>query len=164
MDDPHLHKVVTGLVGKQLAAGDALRFRVTSDSMAPLIRAGDAVIVERAALQACQIGDVVVIQRERDYLTHRLVHKSGEGWQTKGDNTPLPDPPIPPEAIVGRVTRIQRGARTLNLHSARQRKIARLLAKLSALEWRAFQLSRWLRLPVRAAVKVVQQIALLAGE
>ena len=155
----HLHQAITGLVEDHLTNGETIRFRVTSNSMAPLIQRGDTIFVENVPPVAYRIGDVLVIRRERDYLTHRLIHKAEAEWLTKGDNTLHPDPPVAPEAIIGRVTRIQHEDSLLDLQTAQQRRFASLLARLSRLEWQAYCASRFLRIPVRIIIKGVQRIA-----
>jgi signal peptidase I len=151
-----LHQTVSGLIDERLAAGETVYFRVTSGSMSPLLQTGDVVGVERTAPETCRIGDIIVIRREHDYLTHRLIHKSGEFWQTKGDNVLRPDSPIRPNSVLGRVTRVRKSGGTWNLQTARQRQIALLLAKLSRREWQVYNIARFLRLPFRLAIRALQ--------
>jgi len=162
MSGAKFHEAITGLISEQLAAGETLRFQVTSSSMAPLLKIGDAVVCEGVASpETFQIGDILVIQRASDFLTHRLIRKSGHRYQTKGDNTLRPDPPVSADAILGRVIRVRHSERSLNLQTGRQQKVASALAKISALEWQAFNINSGLRLPFRLIVKALQQIAIL---
>jgi hypothetical protein len=63
------------------------RLTVTSDSMRPLLRVGDGVVVQPIDPHALQPGDVIVVRRGGDWITHRLVTVDERGWHTHGDNT-----------------------------------------------------------------------------
>ena len=68
-------------------ASGSLRLTVTSDSMRPLLRVGDGVVVQPIDPSALQPGDVIVVQRGGEWITHRLVAVDERGWHTHGDNT-----------------------------------------------------------------------------
>ncbi|RME41337.1 MAG: hypothetical protein D6794_00795, partial [Deltaproteobacteria bacterium] len=53
--------------------GEALRVRVVSGSMEPLLRAGDSVLVQPCAPDAVRPGDVLTIQSGASWVTHRLM-------------------------------------------------------------------------------------------
>lgn len=83
-------------------------FVVLSDSMAPTINAGDAVIVDSVDPASIEEGDVITFQRSADLLvTHRVIGVAQDGgltFETKGDNNEDPDPqPIGPDQVVGEV-------------------------------------------------------------
>ena len=155
---PNLHRVVTEIINADLSAGDALQLKVISQSMSPLMQRGDAVRVEIAPLEQISRGEVVLVQRENDYLTHRLIHKSAQKWQTKGDNNRLPDPPASGNRLIGRVTRIQRGDKITSLQTRKWQIINLLLAQLGTWEWQAFAIHRYFRLPFRLSIRIIQRI------
>lgn len=49
------------LIREEMAQGTAFRFRVISGSMAPLIAAGDEVVVQRADAEGLRQGDIVLL-------------------------------------------------------------------------------------------------------
>ena len=86
-------------------------FIVLSDSMAPLMRTDDAVIVRSVDAQELDIGDIITLRAFEDnaFITHRIVEKNiaedGAGYEfnTKGDNNNIADRFTTPEGlIVGR--------------------------------------------------------------
>ncbi|MFB6109191.1 MAG: signal peptidase I [Haloplanus sp.] len=86
-------------------------FVVLSGSMEPTISAGDAVIVTAVPAERISEGDIITFHREGESVptTHRVVSvvesERGPTFVTKGDANEERDPePVPPEAVVGRVT------------------------------------------------------------
>ena len=57
-------------------------------------------VVEPAALEDLARGDLVVVQRDGDLITHRLVHAGAQAFITKGDASLLFDPPSASETLV----------------------------------------------------------------
>ncbi len=88
--------------------GKPLRVRVTSESMSPWIRAGDAVRVQPCLPEEARPGDVLVVHHENVWVAHRLVRRAPQGWVLKGDANPRADAPLAPQSIVGRVTGLWR--------------------------------------------------------
>ena len=93
---------------------------VLTDSMAPLIRGGDRVLVWRVAAEQVRFGDIVVFRRNGDLVVHRVFKKqrtaNGLRFSEKGD-TRVTFAPISGEDIVGRVTMVERRGRMLSLTS-----------------------------------------------
>jgi len=80
------------------AAGVRL-LAVSGNSMAPLIRNGDVVLIARA-WSGGNVGDIVLVQRPSDgeLLLHRVIDRD-RGWRTtKGDASSSPDSERIPEA------------------------------------------------------------------
>lgn len=93
-----------------------VRFKVTGNCMQPLIQKGDWVIVDLLpAGHSPKVGDIVLIDREIDFVIHRAIQKSGEYIITKGDWTKTPDPPIKQTQLLGRVATIEKRWCKLNL-------------------------------------------------
>jgi len=111
---PYHAPTILDLAHLGLQANGRLRLRVAGASMAPLLREGDAVWVEPAAVTELRRGDVLVVRLAGDFVTHRLVGVDAQGWHTKGDNAAMPDPPFAPEAILGRVSAAERRGRTID--------------------------------------------------
>ena len=92
---------------------------VRGDSMVPLIRDGDKVLVvlEKKDIRR---GEIVVYQRDGELIFHRLlaVYTKDDGnYQllTKGDNRLTPDPLVNFNELTGRAISIRRGEQQLRL-------------------------------------------------
>ena len=152
------HDVIAEILETDLSFGDVIQLNVVSKSMQPLMTIGDQVIAEITPLDEIQQGDVVVIKRNHDYLTHRVIHQNHNTWITKGDNNVLPDPKISQDKIIGRVSIIKKGNHSINLLSKKWIYLNPLLAKLSSLESRAFSIHPYFRLPFRFTIRAIQSI------
>ena len=151
-----IHRVIAEMLEADLPPGEAIQFKVVSNSMGPLILRGDGVMVEKVAWPEIKRGEIILIQRQDDYLTHRLILKSPKKCLTKGDNNLLPDPPATTDVIIGRVFSLRRGDQTIDLQTREWQFINLLLANLGYLEWKAFSIQRYLRLPFRLGIKIIQ--------
>ena len=99
-------------------ATEPLCLTVISDSMRPLLRVGDVVVVEPQAPQALQVGQVIVVQRGDEWITHRLQAIDVAGWHTHGDNTRTQDAAAGIAEIVGLVVAVKRGTQTIDMRAA----------------------------------------------
>jgi signal peptidase I len=115
---------------------------VTSDSMRPLLRAGDGVVVQAIDPRALQPGDVIVVQRGGDWITHRLVAVDERGWHTHGDNTRYGDDVANAAEIVGRVIAIERNGKTIDLLQPRWRTIDRRINRVQRAQLRVLAAAR----------------------
>lgn len=101
------------LAADLLGAGHALRFRARGGSMHPAIRDGDALWVSPSA--PVRRGDVALCRAAAGrVLAHRVVCVTEAGIQTQGDALACPDPPVPWEQVLGRVTAVERAGRRLS--------------------------------------------------
>ena len=150
MDDIYL-QVAQELGGSSLTEQGQLRLRVTSNSMAPILRLGDHVIVRSITPESLQRGDILVTRRTDGFLAHRLIAVDGRGWTTKGDRNRQADAPIPSEAIIGWVVSRERYGRSRNLHTRFQMVLARVegwlgwkevTSKISPVTWMVRIISR----------------------
>jgi signal peptidase I len=93
-----------------LDSGHQARFVAHGDSMYPAIRDGEAVTVERCAIDSLRIGDVVLAHARRGLTAHRVIRirRQGEALQitTRGDNCFRSDPPFGAAELIGRVTSV----------------------------------------------------------
>jgi hypothetical protein len=88
--------------------------RLTGNSMAPLIRDGDLLVIEHGP-PALRIGDVIVFRQAGRLKAHRVVgrRRRPDGALTylaKGDASPAFDVPVPAGQVIGRVIEV-RGTR-----------------------------------------------------
>ena len=109
------YRQIAGQIAKEESrVGDQIRLRVISDSMAPLLKVGDTVIVVPNSPAALRRGDVIVVWRNEEFITHRLVARRHDHCYTKGDRFRYLDPPVDNEAVLGKVIAVQRGDFVVN--------------------------------------------------
>lgn len=104
---------------------------IEGNSMRPLLRPGDTVFVAHEA-DALRPGDIIVFWHGHTPVVHRLIEVAhgpdGPRFVPKGDNVARPDAPIGVKAIIGRVSRVQRGAHRIGLDGPVWQKASRLWA------------------------------------
>ena len=71
--------------------------------MRPLFAPGDTLRVRPAAASDVRPGDVVIVDLGGRLLCHRLVYAAAGSVVTRGDDADGCDPPLPADAIVGRI-------------------------------------------------------------
>lgn len=96
------------MVAAVLSSGYTARIIVDGDSMHPLLRSGDALIVEPVAAGSLRVGDIVLARLDRGLTAHRVIRLDGEAGRvarvtSRGDNCAEADPPFTQERILGRV-------------------------------------------------------------
>ena len=153
----HHHELITDLIDSDLSIGDHIQFAVTSNSMAPLIKANDSLVAQVVKPDTIKPGDIVVIRREADFLVHRAVKPIGDGWLTKGDNIAQLDPPSQTKDLIGQVVLVNRPGKSIPLQTRKWNCTNLILAKLSFLEAKAFEFRPILRLPFRLSIKIIQK-------
>ena len=135
-----LHETYWQTASELLAGQDGLlRLKVSGSSMAPLLQAGDVVQLEAVQPERLALGDLVVVRRQRDFVTHRLVSKFPQNWATKGDNCAYLDPHFEVSALVGRVVAIERRGFRIDLDSQKWQYANHCIGNLARLE------VRWLK-------------------
>ncbi|HEY61715.1 MAG TPA: S26 family signal peptidase [Anaerolineae bacterium] len=111
------HENLSGLLLEELKKGNDVVFKVSSNSMRPLIITGDHLTVRRYTLHKLKRGDVILVVRESDYLTHRFIEQNDGVIVLKGDRLINFDPPIKIDCVLGKVISITRGKRQISLTS-----------------------------------------------
>lgn len=104
------------LAAEVLRSSGRLRLQVTGSSMLPSIWPGDTLLIDRLDIDSLNAGDVhkgeiVLFGRERRLFVHRVVERplnSESAILTRGDAMPLPDPPVPTDCLLGKVSFIVR--------------------------------------------------------
>jgi len=151
-----LARVETGQDGR-------LGLHVVSCSMLPLLRPGDLVQVRRMPVEALRQGDVIVVNSAGNPITHRLVMVDAQGWHTKGDSCTFADPPVPAEAIWGRVVSVERGDTCLDLQNRRWSLVNRCVGALSCWQVQVARHLGGIRLagwPFRVMSRLVLEVSL----
>jgi hypothetical protein len=122
------------LASEVLQSFGKLRFAATGWSMLPTVWPGDTLVVERVTPDQVQVGEVVLVGRDRRLCAHRLVSRvEGSGnsdwiaprfvtprfitaqFITQGDAMSAPDRPVSENELLGRVTSVIRAGKFIAL-------------------------------------------------
>jgi len=137
---------LTDLINEELNSGKAFCFVVSTVSMLPLIKPEDEIVLRKHPLNTLKRGDVVVFEKYRELYTHRLLYRRMSGSKieliTKGDNSFIADEAISEKDLLGKVIRIKRDNKSINLESKFWKIVNSLAGTLSYLEWMIFGLLR----------------------
>jgi hypothetical protein len=108
-----LEKLMRGVLDK----GASFRFQGKGFSMSPFIKDGDVLTITPLQGSCPRFGDVAVFTHPHTgkLIIHRIIGKRGGSYRTKGDNSSEEDGMISREAILGRVTRVQRNGKYASL-------------------------------------------------
>jgi len=112
--------------------GLPFRFSAGGCSMTPFIRDGDIISVSPPSSRLPGIGDVVAFLHPETKLLciHRVLSRNNGALLIQGDNSPgNPDGMIPMEAIMGRVTRVERSGRRVRLGFGPERILLAFLSR-----------------------------------
>jgi signal peptidase I len=109
------HALKCELASEVLRSSGKLRLRVTGWSMLPVVWPGDTLTIERIETETVSEGDIVLCARDRRFSAHRVVRKDGanSALLTRGDAMPQPDPPVPNNNLLGKVTMIERNGKCI---------------------------------------------------
>ncbi|MFZ2491255.1 MAG: S24 family peptidase [Thermoanaerobaculia bacterium] len=107
--------VAADTIAELLSRGHSVRFVATGDSMYPLIRSDESLLVEPAEPDSIRRGDVVLSRTSRGLTAHRVIAisraDSGLRFQTRGDNAPGADEPFGESELLGVVVGVERDGR-----------------------------------------------------
>jgi len=99
------------LLDKSLTEDREFSFIASGQSMVPLIPPRNRLFIKFCPRNKIKIGDIVFFKQNDAFSTHRLIYKSKRLWLTKADASPLPDQPIKPAQILGKVTKIEKNGK-----------------------------------------------------
>ena len=109
--------------------------RVRGSSMLPWVKPGDVAIIRRGGIDDVRCGDVVLFKLESRLFVHRLIEKRGTlreaRFLAKGDAHPGPDGIVDRDLVLGRVVRIYRGKKQIDLDSPIQLALGLIVSQLS---------------------------------
>ena len=124
----------TSIVGALQNKG-SIALRVYGASMLPWVRPGDIALVRSATPDTVRCGDIILFQRNARLFVHRLVEKRGAlgalRFLAKGDAQASADGFVGQEEILGRVVRLYRGGRPIDLDSPGQLVLGLLISQIS---------------------------------
>ncbi|HFC12930.1 MAG TPA: hypothetical protein ENJ56_08825 [Anaerolineae bacterium] len=134
--------LLADILREGLENGEHPRLTIVSDSMTPLLKVGDQVVLEAVTADTLTSGEIVVMAEPHDMLTHRywqhIEHDGTTYLITRGDRPTAYDPPHKPSALLGRVIARVRNGKTLPLNSGKGGTLNQTLAKIAAFENRHF--------------------------
>lgn len=76
--------------------------------MAPIFVNNDILYYKKVAFRRIKTNDIIIVKKDRKYVTHRVIYIGDSYLVTKGDNNLHTDGKIYPDDIIGRVYRIKR--------------------------------------------------------
>jgi signal peptidase len=92
-----------------------LRLQVRGESMLPALWPGDVVEITACSLDGVRQGEIVLAFREGRFFLHRfLAHREPNGFLTRGDSMPGPDPVFPADALLGKLMHVLREGQTVS--------------------------------------------------
>ena len=87
---------------------DRARFKVAGQSMLPLLKNNDWVMIDFRERKTQDIGDIVLIKKQDGLLLHRIIGKSKNCFFSKGDNQKYTDASISSNEIIGTMISIDK--------------------------------------------------------
>jgi signal peptidase I len=89
------------------------------NSMYPLLRDGDVIILKPISLRSLHVDDIVTIERSSYYISHRVIYinRKNKTLITKGDNNFYPDKPIYFKQIIGKVEQVVRSGKIVEINN-----------------------------------------------
>ena len=112
-----------------------IALRVHGTSMLPWVRPGDIAMIRRAEAADVRFGDVVLFRRSDHLCVHRIVRKSGtfraEYFYAKADAHPTGDGRIESKQLLGRVVRIYRRGKRIDMDAPGTLAMGLLIAQMS---------------------------------
>jgi len=124
------------------------KLKVNGTSMSPFIQLGDYIFVKHEVQDSFSPGDVLVIIRENDIVTHRLINMFAEEYICKGDNTYISDPPVKREQIFGKVIAIEREGKRISMDERQWKTRNKILGCLGNLENQVYHFGLQVKPPV----------------
>jgi Peptidase S24-like len=126
-------------IAERIRANGSVCFRVFGGNMFPWIRGGDILFARRCDIEHARDGEVVLFERDDRLFVHRVLQRAIANSQeiarslllTKGDALDGCDPPVSSAEFLGRVIRLHRKRRHIDLESFGQVFRGRILAHLS---------------------------------
>lgn len=147
MENRRAHGTKTNRIAGERRADDAVRIgdalkrrgrislRVHGSSMLPWVLPKDIALIRRISMENVRCGDVVLFRRENQLFVHRIVEKRGSlsaaQLFSKGDAHPTSDGIVQEQELLGRVMRIYRDGRRIDLDAPRHLALGLLISQLS---------------------------------
>jgi hypothetical protein len=139
-----------------------ISLRVHGTSMQPWVQPGDIALVRQASLENVRCGDVVLFRRENHLLVHRIVEKRGSleaaEFFAKGDAHPDSDGRVQEKELLGRVVRLYRGQKRIDLEAPGHLALGLLISQFSLRSRVWYPVARFLAAVTRPVRRVLQSL------
>jgi signal peptidase I len=140
-------------ISAKVRANGSVCFRVLGASMFPWIRSGDYVFVRRSGFESASVGQVILFERNQRLFVHRVIRRLADEsigrtsslLIAKGDALDGNDAPVSEAEFLGRITRIHRGHRHIDLEFLGRILLGRFLALVSPASFLVYRPLRVLR-------------------
>lgn len=126
MNSAQRSAVSIDLLRRSLANGQAVRVKVISGSMEPLLQKRDTVVISGLTPEevSTAIGEIITFVVGNELVTHRLISGDQTTFQTAADRSGAVDPARPVEDILGKVIARERRGASLAFTSGEGRQIS----------------------------------------
>jgi hypothetical protein len=158
-----------GKIAAALQRRGRISLRVQGTSMLPWVRPGDIARIRKVSTDAIRCGDVVLFRRKDHLFVHRIIEKSGSldaaEFRAKGDAHPTCDGMVEKQELLGRVVRLYRRGRRIDLDAPGQLALGLLISQLSLRSRFWYPLARLAAIvtrPVRRLLHALQPSSELA--
>ncbi len=135
---------------------------VQGTSMLPWVRPGDIARIRKVSMDAIRCGDVVLFRRENRLVMHRIIEKGGAldaaTFRAKGDAHPTCDGVVEQRELLGRVVRLYRGGRQIDLDAPGQLALGLLISQLSLRSRFWYPLARLTAIVTRPVRRLLQAL------
>jgi len=98
-----MKKLFKNLVGKR-----DFCIKSHGKSMLPLLHPDDIVCSKKTTSKRISVDDIILINKNKKIISHRVIYKTNKYLITKGDNNPTSDCKIYPRQIIGKVFQVKR--------------------------------------------------------
>jgi signal peptidase I len=143
------HAEGAAAIARRIRTRGSACVRVFGASMFPWIRSGDLVFVRRCDFVRVRSGQVIAFEREGRLIVHRVLRAASAPAPgaiiAKGDSLDHADAPVQCAEFLGRVTRLHRRRRHVDMESLAQTLFGRCVACLSPASFLVFRPLRLVR-------------------
>lgn len=166
LSDNKIEEIALNLLNGAEKASGLVKFVYNGNSMYPMLREGDILLVKYSEANTLAMGDLVAYRSKGAVIVHRFLYRkeiSGKSFiVAKADNRWWTDKPFGYESLLGKVTELQKGSQRLILRGFLWRSAGWVIGSLSLIEGMVFEniqsLSRLSRMPRRLASALVKRM------
>lgn len=128
---PFSGPTVVELLRTLFGEGISIRLRVGGTMMSPFIKPGDVVVLSPLGTRKPSIGDVVMFVKPstQKIFIQRVIKKAMNSYLVKGDGAQEAMGIVPMANVLGLVTKVERGERTIRLGLGLERVLIALLSR-----------------------------------
>jgi signal peptidase I len=156
-------RVKCSLAVETLRRWGVLKLRAMGVSMLPSVWPGDLLTIRSEIAERIEPGEIVLYVRHDRFFIHRVISKNVRSGKlvliVRGDCMPENDPAVLSDAVLGKITQIQRNALTLlpvQKQSLSERAIAYVLCRSNLFRRSALRFASRQRLDCPGQVELVE--------